>query len=232
MGCGASFADDQNARYKASGQALPAQASAQALPRLKLCGDCGEKLVDGARPCIKCSGADRSNPSVPIAWALPRAPPPSKSFEQKLRGGGARLSQQLRAEASSPDAAQPSAPSAPARPAKKKRPIPGQEESRYQSAAWAASLAPKGGSVPKMTQPGDRQGARGSQAQSGHLGRGPLAAGASAQSHGRPPHLGSGPRAPMPRASSQQVARRASFNDGDDEVRHQIGSMLSGPVPF
>jgi len=65
------------------GAADELRASAQALPRLKFCGDCGEKMMEGPQQCIKCGHRERAQPAptVAVAFSQPRSqwatqPPP------------------------------------------------------------------------------------------------------------------------------------------------------------
>lgn len=91
MGCASSsgkkpqkvepVSQEQEARM---GKADELRASALALPRLKFCGECGEKMLEGSQQCVECDCQKRTQPgpTVAVAFNQPRStwptrPPPT-----------------------------------------------------------------------------------------------------------------------------------------------------------
>lgn len=126
MGCASSSGEKPQRVAPASqepriGTADELRASAQALPRLKFCGECGEKMREGSQECVQCDHQEGSQtgPTVIVAPNQPRStwptrpPPTSGKLSQQHSDMDASSRYQVAAQLANPPASRPKAKSKP-----------------------------------------------------------------------------------------------------------------------
>jgi len=99
------------------GTADELRASARALPRLKFCGECGEKMLEGSQECVQCDYQERTQPgpTVAVASNQPRStwptrpPPTSGKLSQQHSNMDASSRYQVAAQLANPPTGRPKA---------------------------------------------------------------------------------------------------------------------------
>lgn len=207
-----------------------ARSIAQQLPRLKFCGDCGQKMPGGKQPCKRCGYPqiqDQSGPAATLALSHARATDPHPHTAPPLYQDLSNRSSGV-AKASAANQTSMSQHTRPKGASKAPHPCLQEPDLRYQSAAWATSLSAPTNTSTKQERKADGLPYRSSLSQSHH---GVPAAGPGLRSErGIQPTIhtkGSNFHHP----GVGKVPCGSSASDPDANIKGLIGALLSGPVP-